>query len=79
MGGLGSHKELYAAKGERGGGCICSARAVFTGEEEEEESNPGKVWDYSSSRRAALGDLFHAVENEDREGAQSSGGGSSFV
>ena len=40
FGGLGelvSHKELDVAKGEGGGDCVCSARAVLPRSEEEEE------------------------------------------
>ena len=54
LGGLGYHKELDVAKVEGGGDCICSTRAVFTGSEEEEESDIGEVCDCSSSRQSAL-------------------------
>ena len=60
---MSSHKELDVAKGEGGEYCVCSARALFSGSEEEEERDPGEVCDFSPSRRAALGKLFHAVED----------------
>ena len=56
LGGLGSHEELDVTKFEGGVDCVCSTRAVLNGSEEEEESDPGKVCDCSSSRLAALGD-----------------------
>ena len=74
LGGLGSHDELDVMKGERGGDYVCSTGAVFAGSEEEEESEPGKVYNCFSSRRAALGDGVHVVEDGDRERAHSSGG-----
>ena len=54
LGGLDFHKELDVAKGERGGDGVCPAGAVFSGSEEEEESDPGEVYDCSYSGRSAL-------------------------
>ena len=56
LGGFGSHEELDVANVKGGGNCVCSTRTVFSGSEEEEESDPVKVCNCSSSRRAALGD-----------------------
>ena len=43
LGGLGSHEELNIAKGEGSGDCVCSIHIIFSGSEEEEESDPGEV------------------------------------
>ena len=43
LSGLYFHKELDVAKGEGGGYCVCSTHTVFSGLEEEEEIDPGKV------------------------------------
>ena len=39
---LGSHKELDATQGERGGYCVIFTGEVFAGSEEEEKIDPGE-------------------------------------
>ena len=74
LGGLGYHKKLDVVKGEGGGDCVYSTREVFAGSEEEEESDPDEVCDCSICRQVVLVNRVHAVEDEYREGAYSSGG-----
>ena len=52
--GLSSHKKLNVEKGEWGGDGVCLSRAVFTGSEEEEECDLGKVCNFLVYWRSAF-------------------------
>ena len=70
--GLGSHEELDVTQVERGVDCVSSTGSVFADSEEEEKNDTGEVCNCFFSRRPALGDGVHALEDGDKDRAHSS-------